>query len=335
MLHTIYFGTYTRRKSQGIYQAQFNDQTGLLSDLKLWAQEPSPTYLCFDQKNHLYSVGAKEDQGCVAAWTEEGQLLNHVVEDGAPLCYVSYDPKRQLVYGANYHKGQVLVYKQNEDGTLELADLDQHEGSGPHANQDKSHVHYADLAPDGYLITCDLGTDQVTSYQVSEEGKLSQVDLYQSQAGAGPRHLVFHPSYKIAYLICELNGTIEVLIYDGMGHFEHMQTIATIPADYQDFNAGAAIRLSKDGKFLYASNRGHDSIASYRVLRDGSLELIDIVSSNGKTPRDFNLSANDAYLIVAHQDSDNVSVFERDAQSGQIKLVSSDFQVPEAVAVLL
>ena len=327
----IYFGTYTRRTSKGIYKASFDETTGKLSNLQLVAEEANPTYLAFAGDGNLYTVGAVGDEGGIASFSPDYHLINHVLEEGAPLCYVSVDNERQLVYGANFHKGQILSYKRQPDGGLELADVIQHHGSGPHPNQQGPHAHFADLTPDKYLVTCDLGCDQVLTYRVSDDGKLSLLDSYQSAAGAGPRHLVFHPSAKIAYLICELNATIEVLIYDGLGQFERMQTIATLPSDYTDFNATAAIRISADGKFVYASNRGHDSIAVYKTLADASLELVEIVPTNGKTPRDFTLSPSNSHLIVAHQDSDGVTVFARNAETGKLTEISHDFQVPEAV----
>lgn len=333
MTQIVYFGTYTRRLSEGIYKANFDNVSGKLSNLTLFAQEPSPTYLAFDEVNHLYTVGAENNLGGIAAYGADGQLLNHVVEEGAPLCYVAVDEKRGLVYGANYHKGQVLVYKRQADGRLVLADSDTHTGSGPHENQISAHVHYTNLTPDQYLVACDLGTDQVTTYDVDENGKLTQVDSYQSTAGAGPRHIVFHHYQKIAYLICELNSTIEVLIYDGVGHFERMQTVSTLPEGYKDFNGTAAIRLSTDDKFLYASNRGHDSIAVYKVLGDASLELLEIVPTNGKNPRDFDLTPDQNHLIAVHQDSDNATVFKRNNETGRLTELSHDFVVPEGVCV--
>ena len=333
MIETIYFGTYTRRLSQGIYQADFDSETGQLSNLKLFATEPSPTYLAFDQENHLYTVGSKDGQGGIAAYQTDGTLLNHVVTEGAPHCYVAVDEKRGLVYGANYHKGQVLVYKRKKDGSLELADTVQHSGHGPHENQASPHVHFTDLTPDQYLVTCDLGTDEVTTYDVNLEGKLNKLTTYNCSPGAGARHLVFHNHYKIAYLICELNSTIEVLIYDGVGAFEKMQVISTLPEGFNDFNGTAAIRLSKDGKYLYASNRGHDSIVVYTILADGSLELLEFVPTNGKTPRDFILSPDQEFLIAVHQDSDNATVFKRNPETGRLAELSNDFHVPEAVCV--
>lgn len=333
MTDKIYFGTYTKRQSKGIYQAEFDEETGSLSQLSLLAEEANPTYLTFDTPNFFYSVGAENSLGGIAAFSYDGNLINHVVDEGAPLCYVSYDKDRKLVYGANYHKGQVLSYQQKEDGSLELADTVTHQGHGPHENQASPHVHFADLTPDNYLVTCDLGTDQVITYDVSDQGKLKEIARYQSVAGAGSRHLVFHPYNKIAYLICELNSTIEVLIYDGCGEFERMQVISTLPEDHTGFNGTAAIRLSKDGRFLYASNRGHDSIAVYEVLADSSLTLVEIVKTNGQTPRDFSFSPSQHHLIVVHQDSDNATVFTRNQKNGKLKEISHNFFVPEAVCV--
>lgn len=329
----VYFGTYTKRESKGIYKAQFNSETGQLSNLELVAEEPNPTYLAFDKAGRLYSVGAENEQGGIVAFDTDFSLLNHVVSEGAPHCYVAVDEERNLVYAANYHKGQVLVYKRLENGSLELTDIAQHQGSGPHENQASAHVHFSDLTPDKFLVTCDLGCDQVVTYKVSDQGKVEKLATYQATAGSGPRHIVFHPVAKIAYLICELNSTIEVLIYDGWGEFEHLQTISTLPQDHTGFNGTAAIRITKYGKFVYGSNRGNDSIAVYKTLGDASLELVQIVSTHGKTPRDFTLSPDEKHLIAVHQDSDNATVFSRDTETGRLTELSHDFYLPEAVCV--
>ena len=330
----IYFGSYTKRSSEGVYVADFDAQTGQLSKLELLVKENNPTYLAFAKDGSLYTVGATEAGGGIAAYDANYQLLNHVVEEGAPLCYVSVDEDRGLVYGANYHKGQVLVYKRQADGSLVLTDQVTHVGFGPHENQASAHAHYTDLTPDKYLVACDLGCDKVLTYQVDDEGKLAPLASYQSTPGAGPRNIAFHPTAKIAYLMCELNSTVEVLIYDGLGQFELLQTISTLPEDHTGFNGTAAIRVSNDGKSVYTSNRGHDSIAVFKVLGDATLELVEIVSSQGKTPRDFILSPDNQFLIAAHQDSDNVTVFARNAETGKLSEISHDFQVPEAVCVL-
>lgn len=334
MSQSIYFGTYTKKESKGIYKAQFDPETGSLSDLELVAAEPNPTFIAFSEKGNLYSVGAQDGKGGIASFTADFQPLNHVVEEGAPLCYVSVDDKRQLVYGANYHKGQVLVYKIEADGQLSFIDQDTHEGKGPHENQASPHVHFADLTPDQYLITCDLGTDSLHTYEISDQGKLTLLHHYQTAPGAGPRHLVFHSHHKIAYLINELNATIDVLFYDGMGEFEHFQTVSTLPEDYDGQKWASAIKLSTDGKFLYASNRAHNSIAVFKVIADGSLKLIEIVPTDGLNPRDFTLSPDQHYLIAAHQDSPNATVFKCDPETGRLSSLSHDFYVPEAVCTV-
>ena len=335
MIDNLYFGTYTKRTSEGIYSASLDTTSGILRELELKIKEPNPTYLTFDAAGHLYSVGAENGEGGIAAFDASGKLLNHVVSPGAPLCYVAFDEARGLVYGANYHKGEVTVYKQADDGKLTLVDTTKHSGSGPHENQASPHLHFADLTPDKYLITCDLGTDEVITYDVATDGKLSILATYKATPGAGARHIVFHPTQKIAYLICELNSTIEVLIYDGVGQLSLLQTISTLPKDWTEFNGTAAIRITKDGKFLYASNRGHDSIAAYKIIGDGTLELIQIIATNGKIPRDFILSTDEQVLIAPHQDSDTVTTFLRDAQTGLLTEVQHEFKVPEAVCVVV
>lgn len=333
MSEKIFFGTYTRRLSKGIYSLELNTETNQLENLKLVIEEPSPTYLAFDSSNHLYTVGSIDKKGGIAAYDASFNLINHVVEEGAPLCYLAVDEKRDLVYGANYHKGEILVYQRQGDGSLTLVDKVLHQGSGPHENQAGPHVHFTDLTPDKYLISCDLGTDNVTTYDI-QNNKLIKIGNYHATAGAGPRHLVFSPNMKIAYLFCELDSTIEVLIYDGYGDFELFQKISTIPAEHTDFNGGAAIRISSDGQYVYASNRGHDSIAIFKTDAVGKLTLIEYVSTEGKIPRDFNFSSDQAYLIVANQDSDNVTLFARNSDTGRLELLQKDVFVPEAVCVL-
>ncbi|KXT74112.1 6-phosphogluconolactonase [Streptococcus sp. DD10] len=334
MTQKVFFGTYTKRESKGIYQADFDSSTGILSNLQLASSMLNPTYLSFSESGFLYSVAARENKGGVASYSPDLTLLNSSLEEGAPPCYVSVDDQRRLVFATNYHKGEVTVYNIQNDGSLSLVDKVVQKGSGPHENQASSHVHFADLTPDRFLVTCDLGADKVTTYEISTEGKLSVIDVYETIPGAGPRHIVFHNHLKTAYLINELNSTVEVLFYDGAGQFEHFQTISTVPDDYTGQKWASAIRLSSDGRFLYTSERAHNSIAIFAVLADGSLELLDIVASKGLVPRDFAISPDDNFLIVAHQESDQVTVFKRDQNSGLLNLLSHDFYVPEGVSVL-
>lgn len=336
MQQKLLLGTYTRRVSEGIYSMTLDTDTNKLVDLKLETKENSPTYLTRSQAGNVYTVTAVDGAGGAGAYTKDFNFLNAVTEEGAPLCYVAVDEKRQLVYGANYHKGEVTVYRILSDGSLEAADSVTHdEETGPHENQNTAHVHYTDLTPDQRLAVCDLGTDIVYTYDVADNGKLTEVAQYQAEPGTGPRHLVFHPNEKIAYVFGELDSTVTVLSYDAAtGEFTALQKLPTIPEDFTDFNGGAAIRISKDGLFLYASNRGHDSIVVYAVTDDGKhLEFVEFVSTEGDTPRDFDLNTTDDYLVAANQDTDNLSLYSRNSETGKLTLLEKDIFAPECVCV--
>lgn len=339
-MQPIILGSYTRRTSQGVYKIQLDEENEQLIDLENIIKEDNPTYLATAQNNDfLYTVTKDGEMGGVAAYQldEHGQyqLINRVMAQGAPPCYVAVDGVRQLVYAANYHQGIITAYKIEEDGALRLADSVQHNGYGPHANQDGPHAHYANLTPDDRLVACDLGNDTVYTYNVSATGKLSEAATFKAKPGTGPRHLVFHPKKSIAYLFGELSSEIIILSYNGeTGEFTEEQIISTLPKDFTDFNGGAAIRITKDGKYLYASNRGHDSIVVYQISEDGkALETVEWVSTEGEFPRDFNLSDDEEFLVVANQNTDNLTLFRRQEDTGKLILKQKDITAPEVVCV--
>lgn len=337
MMEKIILGTYTRRVSEGIYTINLDNEKGELTGLELATKENSPTYLTKSKAGNLYTVTSIDELGGAGAYDHEFQFLNAVTESGAPLCYVAVDETRQLVYGANYHKGEVNVYRIIENGGLEATDAVFHqEETGPHKNQEHAHVHYTDLTPDNRLVVCDLGTDRVYTYDVSKEGKLTAVAEFVAEPGTGPRHLVFHPTnQKIAYLFGELDSTVRVLQYDAAhGSFTEKQKISTLPEDFQGENGGAAIRISKDGNYVYASNRGHNSIAVFAVSPDEcTLENIQIISTEGDFPRDFALNPENNYLVCANQNTDNLTLYSRDAATGLLSVRQKDIYAPECVCV--
>ncbi|GBG96803.1 lactonase family protein [Lactococcus termiticola] len=339
MREQLLIGGYTRRVSEGIYSVILDTVKGELSEHKLFVGVQNPTYLARDEKDRIYCPAIDGEGGGIAAFQigeAEVKPLGHVTSPGNPLAYVAVDPKRSLVYGSNYHLGEIRVYQKRVDGSLKLTDLVRHEGFGPKPEQKSAHVHYSDVTPDGRLVTCDLGTDEVTVYDVLDEGKLNLVSIYSAEKGAGARHLAFHPNKKVAYLACELNSTVEVLSYnEEKGAFSLLQRISTLPKSHTGFNGVAAIRLSADGKDLYVSNRGHDSLVHYSVSPLGTkLQLEDWYATEGKTPRDFNFNEDDKYIIVANQDSDNLTLFKRDRATGQLELKQKDFYSPEGTAVM-
>ena len=342
MIQKILLGTYTKRDSKGVYSIELDSEAKTLDKLKEEITSVgSPTYLAGnDDYSLLFAVNKTEDgQGGIASF-KRGDLGNYIVldtylEEGAPPCYVAYDKQKELVYAANYHKGEVSVYSVDEEGTLTLLDKVAHSGSSVHENQDSPHAHYFDLSPDGnFLIACDLGTDEVLTYSLTEEGKLNKVASTSVKPGTGPRHIVFHPNKKQAYVFGELSSEVLTFSFDnGEGTFEHVQSLSSIPEDHTDFNGGAAIRISADGKFVYASNRGHDSLAVFAVKEDGNLELVEYVPTEGEIPRDFNIDPTDTFIVVGHQDSDNLTLFERNKTDGTLTLIQKDVYAPEVVNV--
>ncbi|MGM0125317.1 6-phosphogluconolactonase [Enterococcus sp. AZ194] len=336
MLENLLLGTYTRRVSEGVYSITLDTEKGELQNLALATKEDSPTYVTRSQAKRVYTITSIDGKGGASAYTPEFEFLNAVTEEGAPLCYVAVDETRQLLYGANYHKGEVNVYRILENGSIEASDSVYHvEATGPHANQDKPHVHYTDLTPDNRLAVCDLGTDGVYTYDVSEDGKLTKVAIYQAEPGTGPRHLAFHPNGKIAYLFGELDSTVTVLAYDATnGTFTKLQKLSTLPEDFAEFNGGAAIRVSTDGRFLYASNRGHNSIAVYEINEEGQeISLIQLISTEGDFPRDFNLNPSNEFLVCANQNTDNLTLYRRNAKNGKLEMIQKDIFAPECVCV--
>ncbi len=330
-------GSYTRATSEGIYQGILDTNTKSFKEVTLLQKEVSPTYLTLSKKSNLYTVGACNEMGSLNSYTFSNgktNFLNAIAKEGAAPCYVAVDEKRQLVYSANYHQGTIRSYQIQKDGSLVLADEVAHTGSGPHENQEKAHVHYTDLTPNGYLVSCDLGTDEVTTYDVSEDGKLTEIAKFKAQAGTGPRHLVFHPNGEVAYLIGELANTVTVLNYFSDGHFEEVMTLSTLPENFKEFSAGGAIRISADGKFLYASNRGHNSLIVFAVSENGQhLTTQQIISSHGDFPRDFDLDETGKFLVCTHQKSGDLSLFEVNESTGELTFIDNSVNAPEAVCV--
>lgn len=342
MTQKILLGTYTKKDSKGVYSIELDSGTKKLDLLKEEITNiGSPTYLGGnDDYSLLFAVSKTEDgQGGIASF-KKGELGNYIaldtyLEEGAPPCYVAYDNKKELVYAANYHKGEVSVYSVDEEGVMTLLDKSAHSGSSVHENQSSPHAHFFDLSPENnFLIACDLGTDEVITYTINEEGKLDKVASLPVKPGTGPRHIVFHPNKKHAYVFGELSSEVLTFSFDNEnGTFEHLQTLSSIPEDHTTFNGGAAIRISLDGKYVYASNRGHDSLAVYSVNEDGTLELVEYVPTEGETPRDFNIDPTDTFVVVGHQDSDNLTLFERNKKDGTLTLLQKDVYAPEVVNV--
>lgn len=331
-------GTYTSKTSKGMYAVTLNHDHQQLENVRLVAASQKPAYLQ-QVGDRVFAIKQDGDLGGVASYQlKDGQaeLIDQKLGAGAPPAYVGYDQDRKLLYSANYHKGTVTVFKVASDGTLTQTDEVTHQGEcGPKPEQDAPHAHYADLTPDKRLAVCDLGMDLVVVYDVSDDGKLTQASRYQSEAGFGTRHLVFHPNGQVAYVLGELSSKLEVLKYDAdTGSFSHVQTVATISADWTAHNGAAAIHVCHSGRFVYVSNRGENTIAVFEVQPDGRVKHIQSVATAGDFPRDFSLSHDQKFMIVANQNTNDLTLMHRDPATGHLATIQTGVPCPEPVQVL-
>jgi len=339
MNEKFYLGTYTKRVSKGVYSVTLNKETDQLESLTLEAAIDNPTYLSYSKSDQLlFAVGKGEEHCGISAsnaLTSPVEPLASYDDQKAVPCYIRYNEKTGDVLTANYHGGFVELYHYDKAAkTFTSIDKKVHTGSSVHANQTSPHVHYTDYTPDEkWIVVCDLGIDTVFTYKRTEEG-LEEVAQYKTKAGSGPRHLSFHPRLPIAYLICELDATVEVLSYNKEnGTFTSLDKIALTTEDQQAW--GGAIRITRDGRFLYASNRGFDALYTFSVdAKSGLLTLVQTIDSYGSVPRDFNLSNDETYIVVGHQESDNLTLFKRDLETGKLTLLQKDFYAPEVVCVV-
>ena len=311
----ITIGTYTKKESKGIYTIELHDK---LWNINMIHQISHPTYLT-KLKDTLFTVVKDGEKGGIAAF-QASVLVDKFTEEGAAPCYVSVIKDRNVVMSANYHKGCVDVF--NFDGKLHhIQKIEYVEGSKAHFIQYDARYNL--------VFVCDLGLDAIYAYTIGRDNKLSFLSHYRCEKGSGPRHLVVHPEENYVYVLTELSSELLVLKLDKNG-FELMSKKSLLPEGEDQKKWGAAIRMSKDGNFIYASNRGHDSISVFETLEYGRfVKLIQNVSSEGVQPRDFNLSNDDDYLVVGNMDSNSLTLFNRDKVSGKLTLAQKDVYVPE------
>jgi 6-phosphogluconolactonase len=348
----VYVGTYTSGKSEGIYLYRLNVSSGELKHVATTTGVKDPSYLAIAPSGRfLYAVNeleefAGEKSGAVSSFaieprTGELSFLNQRPSSGGAPCYLAMDRTESFVLVANYVGGNVAVLPVERDGSLALAsDVKQDQGSSINAaRQQGPHAHCIVLDPTNrFAYACDLGADKIMSFSFDvRQGKLiaNEPPWMKVKAGAGPRHLVFHPSGKFAYVVNELQATITVFAHDGnTGKLKELQTVAALPPDFKEENTSADIHLSPDGKFLYSSNRGHDSIATFRINpQNGSLIFIAHERTGGKTPRNFAIDPTGTFLLVANQHSDNIVAFRRDRRTGRLSATGHVAEVPSPVCL--
>ena len=348
----MYVGTYTSGKSEGIYLCRLNLSSGELKLVATTKGVKDPSYLALGPNGrYLYAVNEVEEfagkkSGAVSAFavdrrTGELKFLNQQPSLGGSPCYVVVDRTGRFVLVANYSGGNVAVLPVRSDGSLgETTDMKQNLGSSINIERQKGpHAHCVVLSPGNrFAYACDLGTDKIMIFRFDKKrGKLvpNEIPWAEAKPGAGPRHLIFDPTGKYAYVINELHVTVTAFAVDpNDGNLKEVQTVAALPGEPTSADSGADIHLSPDGRFLYSSNRGHDSIAAFKVdRRTGRLTLIAHESTSGKTPRNFAIDPTGAFLLVANQRSDKIVTFRRNKKSGRLSATDHTIEVPSPVCL--
>ena len=347
----VFLGTYTSGKSEGIYRAELDLKSGALTEPEPAAEVENPSFLALHPSGRfLYAAGELSNfegkpGGAVSAFAVDGKtgklaLLNQQSSRGAGPCHLVVDPSGKNVLVANYGGGSVAVLPIDENGRLRAASsFVQHEGKSVNRRrQEAPHAHSINLDPAGkFAVVADLGLDKVLVYRFdSDKGTLTANDPPHTSvaAGAGPRHFAFHPSGRFAYVINEMQSTVTAFDYDAkQGRLTDSQTVSTLPAPHQG-NSTAEVQVHPSGKFLYGSNRGHNTLAIFAIDQGtGRLTPVGHQETGGKTPRNFGIDPTGSFVLAANQGSDSVVVFRVNQDTGRLTPTGQSIEVPAPVCV--
>jgi 6-phosphogluconolactonase len=344
----VYFGTYTGPKSQGIYLSRFNSDTGTLSKPELAAEIQNPSFLAVHPGGgYLYAAGEMSAGGTVSAFSldaKTGKLspLNRQSSGGRGPCHLSLDTGGKCVMVANYGSGSISALPVKTDGQLgEAATTIQHTGSSINERRQAGpHAHFICASPDNrFALACDLGLDKVLAYSLNpQEARLAPADpSFASVApGAGPRHLSFSADGKFVYVLNEMGGSLTAFSYNPENaRMAEVQTLPALPDGFTGNNTCAGIAMHPSGKFLYGSNRGHDSIVVFAVdQKSGRLTFVEHQSEGIRTPRHFAIDPTGNWMLVENQSSDSVLVFALDSKTGKLKPTGQSISVGSPVCAV-
>lgn len=350
----MYVGTYSVRGSEGVYVFSFDRKAGTLTPVQAVTNRQSPSFLAVHPSGRfLYAVNEAAQNGpakagSVSAYSVDratGKLafLNEQSSEGGAPCHISIDRTGKTAFVSNYMGGNLAVLPIGPDGRLGVAsDTVQDKGAGPNKKrQEGPHVHSATLAPDDrFLYVADLGTDKLQILATNLRTNTVKPATKPSvavKAGSGPRHFAIHPNGRFAYLVEELTSSVAVfsrnpetgaltLLQDGVG---------TLPAGFADPNTSADIHIDPAGRFLYQSNRGANTLAIFAIEADGKLTKVGDEPTQGKTPRNFFIDPKSDFVLVANQDTDNITIFRRDAKTGKLTYTGRSVKVPAPVCVIM
>lgn len=348
----VYVGTYTHGEREGIYVYRMEQSSGELTFVSKIDGTNNPTFLAIDpQRRYLYAVSEVDELGgrpggAVSAYSIEsrtGELtyLNQQSSRGTGPCHLSVDKTGRFLLVANYQGGSVTVLPLHGDGRLGAAtDFVQHQGSSVDPQRQMGpHAHSVTLdAANRFAFVADLGLDKILVYRFnSTQGKLEPngEPWVQVKAGAGPRHFAFHSNDKYAYLINEIDSTLTAFAYDStLGTLKELNTLSTLPDGFADTSHCADVHVSPSGKFVYGSNRGHDSIVIFQIDESsGRITYVGHEPTRGETPRNFTIDPTGRFLLAANQDSDTIVTFRIDQQTGKLTATDLVAEVPRPVCL--
>ncbi len=352
--YLLYVGTYTENgsSSKGIYAYRYDAASQEVSPLGLAAETTNPSWVAIHPNGRfLYAVNEignykGPNSGGVSAFSIDrstGKLtfLNEVASRGADPCYITVDPSGKYVLVANYTGGSIATFPIAADGKLgEASAFVQHTGHGLNPKrQEAPHAHSINVSPDErFVYVDDLGLDELLTYKFDKnKGSLkpNNPPFAKLAAGAGPRHFALHPSGQYAYVVSEMASTVTAFsVAPKAGSFAHLQTISTLPDGFKGENDDAEIEVHPSGKFLYASNRGHDSIAVFSIDPEkGTLTLVEYASTQGKEPRNFAIDPSGMLLFAENQNSNNIVVFRIDQKTGKLTPTGKTLEVGQPVCI--
>ncbi|MBK95187.1 MAG: 6-phosphogluconolactonase [Planctomycetaceae bacterium] len=346
----VYIGTYTGPESEGIYTFEFDRKSGKLTPINQPAKTSNPSFVAVHPSgDFLYAVNEDaefngEKGGGITSFSidpETGALteINSQCTHGEHPCHLTIDQTGRTVGVANYTGGSIAAYRIGRDGALSPAStFVQHQGKSVHPRQEAPHGHSIDVDPaNRFMAVSDLGIDQVLIYKMNaRKGQLTAHSTVKSEPGAGPRHFSFHPTGKFGFGINELNMTANAYRYDARaGRLELLQTVSTLPPGekQQEGQSTAEMYVHPNGKFLYGSNRGHNTIVVYGIdQKTGKLSYVENESTGGSTPRSFGVVPTGDYLLALNQASNTIVVFKIDPGTGALEPTGEEVLCPTPVA---
>lgn len=346
----LYVGTYAQRESEGIYVYNFNRNTGSFQLVQTTPTIENPNFLVINKKgNFLYAIHTikgDDDKNtdvissfCIDAKTGKLSLINQLPTYGFGACHVSIDHTGKWIFVSHYSSGSITGFSLNTDGSIrDTVQTIKFAGRSTARRQESSHVHFALVSADNkFLYIAGLGTDKIMTFLIdSETGEFAPAgEAYVNvDNGSGPRHFVFHPLQPYFYLVNELNSTVNVFVRNvDTGALTKAQTISTLPDAFDGRNLLADIHISPQGEFLYVTNRGHNSIAVFKIQSDGNLEFVSHEHVLGEHPRNFLIDEKGEFVLVANQNSDNIVMFNIDKTTGKLNPTGNSIKVPSPVCL--